>query len=50
MKEFVEKYKEVRVQTSRENVTSTQFSMAKNGGDPLNTMFMGLESLSRRQS
>ena len=50
MKEFVEKYKEVRVQTSREKVTSAQFSMAKNGGDPLNTMFMGSESLSRRQS
>ena len=50
MKEFLEKYKEVRVQTSREKVTSAQFSMAKNGGDPLNTMFMGSESLSRRQS
>ena len=43
-------YKEVRVQTSRGKVVNTQLSTVENGGVPLNTMFMGMESLSRRRS
>ena len=46
-KEFVEKYKEVRVQTSREKMANAHCSMAEKGGNPFNAMFMGSESLPR---
>ena len=41
-KEFVEKYKEVIVQTSREKIANAHYSTNNNGESPPNTMFMGL--------
>lgn len=49
MKEFVAKYKEVRVQTSRGKVNSTQFSKVKNKGQQ-DTIFISTKSLSRKRS
>ena len=38
------------MQTSRGKVANTQFSMAENGGSHLNTMFIFIESFSKRIS
>ena len=48
IKDFIEKYKEVRVQISRGKIANAQYSTSNNGESPLNTMFMGKDSLSRR--
>ena len=44
MKKFVAKYRDVKVQTSREKVVITQYSSAKGEEGAYNTMFMGTES------
>ena len=46
MKEFEEKYREVKVQTSREKVVNTHFSDA--GVEECSMMSMGTDSMSRR--
>ena len=48
-KEFVEKYREVQVQTSRKKMVKTQYAMGQGTGE-MNMMFMGTESQSRRRS
>ena len=45
MKEFVAKYREVKVKTSRQKVINIQLNQRSH-----NTMFKGTESLSRRKS
>ena len=50
IKEFVTKYWEVKVQTSRKKVANTQYSTAQHNTTYHNTVFMGSESLSRRRS
>ena len=50
MKEFVKKYKEVKVQAQRQKTITTQLSTTHNNGEKHNAMFMGTKSLSRRRS
>ena len=50
IKEFVTKYREVRVQVSRDKNISIQYSSAQGEEDVSNTMFMGTDSLSRKRS
>ena len=50
LKEFEQKYIEVKVQTSRYKTISTQYSTESHTEDTHNTMFMGTECLSRRRS
>ena len=49
MKEVVEKYREVKVQTSREKTINTQYNDAQGVDDECNTMFMGTDSISWRR-
>ena len=49
MKEFVDKYKEVRFQVLREKNISIQYT-SKGGEDVNYTMFMGSYSLARKKS
>ena len=49
LKEFADKYREVKVQTSRKMTVNAQYATAKGTGE-MNTRFMGTESRSRRRS
>ena len=49
MKEFVDKYKEVRLQVSRDKNISIQYA-SKSGEDVNNTLFMETNSLTRKRS
>ena len=49
LKEFADKYREVKVQTSRKKIVNTQYAMAQGTG-VMNRMFMGTKSPSRRRS
>ena len=49
MKEFVAKYREVRVQVSRDKNISIQDSSAQGGKDVINIMFMDTSSLARKR-
>ena len=49
LKEFADKFREVKVQTSRKRIVNTQYATARGAGE-MNTMFMGTESQSRRRS
>ena len=49
MKEFVDKYKEVRIQVSRDKNLSIQYA-SQGGEDVNNTMFIGTNSLARNRS
>ena len=50
MKEFVAKYREVKVQNLREKNMIIQYRSAQGEEGECNTMFMGTDSLSRRRS
>ena len=49
LKEFAEKYRKVKVQTSRKKIVNTKYATSQEPG-VMNTMFMGIESPSRRRS
>ena len=49
LKEFADKYREMKVQTSRKRIVNALYDTAKGTGE-MNKMFMGTESQSRRRS
>ena len=50
MKGFADKYREIKVQTSRRKIVNTQYAIAQGGTGVMNTIFMRRESASRRRS
>ena len=50
LKEFEQRYREVKVKTSRHKTISTQYSTEQSTEASNNTIFLGTEILSRRRS